>query len=291
MQELSGRVAVVTGAASGIGLGLARRFAEEGMKLVLADVEAAPLERARAELADAGREVIAARVDVSQAREVEALCDQAYERFAAVHVLCNNAGVGGSGLQPLWKQSLREWEWVLGVNLWGVIHGIRAFVPRMLEQDTAGHIVNTASVAGLVDGGGIYGATKHAVVSLSESLYRQLAAANSKLGVSVLCPGFVDTHIWDSPRNRPAHLAPEEAPSERALQRAAAQREQLRATLATGYSPAEVAAAVVDGIRAERFYVVAAQPAIKELIRLRAERVVSEANPPTADRSGGRSGG
>ncbi|MDD9947661.1 MAG: SDR family NAD(P)-dependent oxidoreductase [Myxococcales bacterium] len=286
MQELTGRVAVVTGAASGIGRALAQRLGEEGMKLVLADVEEAALAQASNRFAQGGLEVLAVRTDVAKAEAVQTLADRAFDRFGAVHVLCNNAGVGSSGGVPLWKHSLKEWEWVLGVNLWGVIHGIRAFVPRMIEQGTPGHIVNTASVAGLLDGGGIYGVTKHGVVSLTGSLYRQLAAAQSELGVSVLCPGLVDTNIWDAARNRPEHLAPDGPLSERAAARAAQQHDQMRAMLASGYDPAEVASAVVDGMRARRFYIVPAQPAIKQEVKRRMQRIVDEENPPTSQTQG-----
>ena len=165
MEELKGRVAVVTGAASGIGLGLAERFVAEGMKVVLADVEEGPLRAAEDRLGAAGAEVLAVQTDVSKWESVERLADAAYERFGAVHIVCNNAGVGGTGVfvGGIWDRDPAEWQWVMGVNLWGVIHGVHAFVPRMLRGGEDGRIVNTASAAGVVYGNGIYGVTKHAV--------------------------------------------------------------------------------------------------------------------------------
>ena len=206
MRELEGKVAVVTGAASGIGLGLATRFAEEGMKVVLADIEAPALEAAVSTLRRAERDVIGVRTDVSSYESVEALAAKAVETYGKVHVLCNNAGVGGGNL--LWLTTDQDWRWIMGVNLWGVINGIRAFVPGMIAHGEEGHIVNTASLAGIttptVDA--IYAATKHAVVAISEALYFQLHVTGTKLSASVLCPGFVQTNIVDSARNRPQEL-------------------------------------------------------------------------------------
>jgi NAD(P)-dependent dehydrogenase (short-subunit alcohol dehydrogenase family) len=190
MKGLGGKVAVVTGAASGIGRAMADRFAAEGMKVVLADVEKDALARAEAEMKAAGATVLAVPTDVSRAGDVEALARQTVDAFGAVHVLCNNAGVSPV-MGASWELTEADWQWVLGVNLWGVLHGIRAFVPIMLKQDSEGHIVNTASMAGLVGGGpwwSTYGVAKHGVVNLSESLHRELAAAGSRVKVSVLCP-------------------------------------------------------------------------------------------------------
>src|SRR2546423_9022177 len=173
MKDFQGKVAVVTGAASGIGRGLAEKCVREGMKVVLADVEEKVLNQASAELKALSGDVLAVRTDVSKAGDVEALAQQAFDTYGAVHLLFNNAGVGGGS--TLWESTLADWEWVLGVNLWGVIHGIRTFVPRMLEQHTEGHIINTASVAGLISSpGGIYNVTKHGVIALSETLYHEL---------------------------------------------------------------------------------------------------------------------
>ena len=206
MKEFQGKVAVVTGAASGIGRALAERCAKEEMKVVLADIEEQALMQASRDLAAQGAQVLAVPTDVSQAGEVETLARKAFETYSAVHLLFNNAGVGAG--KSAWESSLADWEWVLGVNLWGVIHGIHFFVPRMLEQRSEGHIVNTASMAGLTYGPGqsIYKVSKHGVVSLSETLYYELALRGASLKVSVLCPGLVSTNILDAQRNRPARL-------------------------------------------------------------------------------------
>lgn len=183
-------------------------------------------------------------------------------------------------MKPLWEQPLNNWKWVMGVNLWGVIHGIRAFMPRMIDQASEGHIVNTASSAGLMTGSGIYGVTKHAVVSLSEGLYQNLAAIESKIGVSVLCPGFVDTNITESERNRPEDL-PGDPPPE-SIPEAAQQRiDFLRGMLKSGYRPSEIADAVFDGVRESKLYIVPAQQMIKEGIKSRLDNVANERNPST----------
>ncbi|HSM76404.1 MAG TPA: SDR family NAD(P)-dependent oxidoreductase, partial [Bryobacteraceae bacterium] len=196
MKEFRNRVAVVTGAASGIGRALAVRFAAEGMKVVLADVEEPALQAAAQELRDAGAAVLALRTDVSQEADVEALAVRTYEAFGGAHIVCNNAGVA-SRTVPSWEQTSADWQWVLSVNLWGVIHGIRAFVPRMLSSGGEGHIVNTASLAGLTSSPGLapYNASKHAVATISESLYFELLAVPSSIRVSVLCPGWVNARI------------------------------------------------------------------------------------------------
>jgi NAD(P)-dependent dehydrogenase (short-subunit alcohol dehydrogenase family) len=250
MRELGGKIAVVTGAASGIGRSLATRFAREGMKVALADVEEGPLAAVAAELTASGAEVLTVRVDVSKADEVAALAERTFDRFGAVHVLCNNAGVGG-GAGPLWTLTEADWQWTLGVNLWGVVHGIRAFVPRMIAQGE-GHVVNTASVAGLLAPQlmGPYVATKHAVVALSEVLARDLEMIGSPLRVSALCPGFVKTRIAESDRNRPAHLTNPAREDGGGLG-----GELIKGLVAAGTSPDDVAEHVVTAIREARFYV------------------------------------
>jgi NAD(P)-dependent dehydrogenase (short-subunit alcohol dehydrogenase family) len=208
MKEFGGKVAVVTGAASGIGRAMAERFATEGMKVVLADVEEGALARAEAELKAGGATVLAIPTDVSRAGDVDALARRTIDAFGAVHILCNNAGVSPV-MGASWELTETDWQWVLGVNLWGVLHGIHAFVPIMLKQDSEGHVVNTASMAGLVAGGSwwsTYGVAKHGVVNLSESLHRELAAVGSRVKVSVLCPAWVKTQLMDAERNRPASL-------------------------------------------------------------------------------------
>lgn len=274
MQELRDRVAVVTGGASGIGLGMAQAFAAEGMKLVLADVEAEPLERAVKQLAGDGADVIGVECDVSKAAAVEALRERSLARFGAVHVLCNNAGVGGS-FGALWEAPLDEWEWVMGVNVMGVVHGVRSFVPVMIEQRAPGHVVNTASMAGLVHGAGIYGITKHAVVALSEGLFSQLEGLKLPIGVSVLCPGWVRTNIMTSDRNRPE--APRPAPGERAALIESI-RSMMDGFVRSGLDPQEVGRLVARAIREERFYVLT-HPHWANMIRNRMETILEGRDP------------
>ncbi len=248
MDELSGKVAVVTGGASGIGLALGLAFAAEGMKVVLADIEVDALDKAVAEFPE-GTEVEAVVCDVSDFAQVEALRDQAVERFGAVHVVCNNAGVGTGGL--VWEQSLEDWDWVIGVNLMGVVHGVKAFTPLMIEQGD-GHIVNTASMAGLISAPfmSIYNVTKHSVVTLSETLFGDLALSGAAgVGVSVLCPGWVQTRIHEAGRNRPGGELEVEGDEGQGF------AEVLGQLIASGLDPAAVAALVVDAIRTRRFYV------------------------------------
>ncbi len=276
MQDLAGRVAVVTGAASGIGRGMAEALAAEGMKVVLADVEAAALEATAQELRAAGGTVRTVWTDVSRPDQVEALARETVEAFGGVHVLCNNAGVATGGV-PTWESTLDDWQWILGVNLMGVVHGIRSFVPRMLEVGDEGHVVNTASMAGLVSGGGnaLYGVTKHAVVSLSESVHNELVMRGGKIRVSVLCPGWVNTHIDDSERNRPVELADTRGlpgtPEFQMLHKVFL--EQLHA----GLEPRRVGDIVVEAIRARRFYVLTHD--WQDMIRNRMENILEDRDP------------
>ena len=253
METFEGRAAVVTGGASGIGLALGRRFGRAGMKVVLGDVEAPALERAVSELRDAGVDARGVRCDVTDPAQMDALAKTALDAHGAVHVFCNNAGVGGGGLS--WETPLSTWEWVLGVNLWGVIHGVRTFVPILLEQDEA-HIVNTASVAGLVASPfmGAYNASKHAVVGISETLHHEFAVVGARAKVSVLCPGWVNTGIAMSDRNRPSHLAPPEPDAEQAAQ-GETMRGMLQSMLDNGMSPDRVAEQVFYAVREERFWI------------------------------------
>jgi len=269
-----GRVAVVTGAASGIGLGLSERFAAEGMHVVMADVEESALSKAASALAGNGASVLPVLTDVADRAAVDALRDSAVAAFGAVHVVCNNAGVGGPH-GALWECPPGEWDWVLGVNLGGVINGVRAFMPLLLEQD-AGHMVNTSSIFGVFAGTlGPYGVSKHAVAALTETLYFNLKAQGvSHVGVSVLCPGAVRTNFGTSARNRPSWAGPPVVRGE-AEQESAERFDKLSAT---GASPAEVAAIVVDGIRARRFYLLTSENR-NEAVTRRGEEIVAGGPP------------
>jgi NAD(P)-dependent dehydrogenase (short-subunit alcohol dehydrogenase family) len=276
MKDFQDKVAVVTGAASGIGHALAEKSAQEGMKVVLADVEERALKQAEEELKASGADVLAVQTDVSKAADVQTLAKLAFATYGGVHLLFNNAGVGGGS--TVWESSLADWQWVLGVNLWGVIHGVHYFVPRMLEQDTEGHIVNTASIDGLVSSpGGIYTVSKHGVVALSETLYYQLTLGGAKLKVSVLCPGFVNTRIMDAARNRPAELQ-----NDQAERKVSPQEERIvqfiRQATQAGMPPPQVADIVFKAIRDETFYILP-HPQWKEAIRTRMEDILQERNP------------
>ena len=266
------KVAVITGAASGIGRGLAERFATEGMKVVLADVEKEPLAKLASALNANGATVLAVKTEVSNAADVENLAAQTLDTFGAVHILCNNAGVVCS--RPIWEHTVADWEWVLGVNLWGVIHGIRAFVPRMLAQGDACHIVNTASILGLVGGSGegIYKVSKHGVVVLSETLADELAQKGANIQVHVLCPGWVRTGILDSARNRPEGLQNPESETLPRPETTSSSR-NVRAEMEAGLSPAEVAEHVYNAIQTGTFYI-HTHPEHKAAIRERMERIL-----------------
>jgi NAD(P)-dependent dehydrogenase (short-subunit alcohol dehydrogenase family) len=277
MKDFEGKVAVVTGAASGIGRGLADRFAAEGMRVVIADVEQAALDEAEREMTAAGATVLAVRTDVSKLADVEALAAKTLERFGAVHILCNNAGVGGGG-GTTWDATQEDWEWVLGVNLWGVIHGVRTFVPIMLRQGEEAHIVNTASVAGVIAGAGgpSYTVTKFGVVGLSETLYHELLmASGGKIKISVLCPALTNTRILDSGRNHPA--GPQPGPADGSEEKMFL--DMLKGIFAGGMAPSETAQIVLDAIKEERFYVLT-HPEHNPQIQSRAAAIVGGGPPP-----------
>jgi NAD(P)-dependent dehydrogenase (short-subunit alcohol dehydrogenase family) len=275
MKTLVDKVAVVTGAASGIGLAMAERFAAEGMRVVLADIEEQGLVMAEQTVALHGAQTLAVRTDVARADDVEALARATLDRFGAVHVVCNNAGVSADPV-PTWEQSLQSWQWVLGVNLWGVVHGIRTFLPLMLAQGGEGHIVNTASMAGHLSMPFLttYNASKFAVVTISECLHYELELTGAAVKVSVLCPGFVRTRIIDSERNRPAELRDDPPRSEAAQAFLAAFRGMVEA----GKPPAEIAARVVEAIHDERFWIFP-HPDMLEAVRQRADQVIAQAKP------------
>lgn len=285
MHELSSKVAVVTGAASGIGLALATRFTAEGMKVVLADVETAPLAAAESALRAQGAAVLAVRTDVMQEIEVERLADAAFDAWGPVHVLCNNAGVaGGGGAADFWDVAAEDWDWVLGVNFWGVLYGIRHFVPRMLAHGEPGHIVNTASVAGLLTGvvSAPYTISKHGVVALSEALYKNLKTRQARLSASVLCPGWVNTHILDAARNRPGALQAAGSVEDAMTPQRQAMMDAIRGFVQNGFQPDAIAARVIDAIRGDRFYIMPVQPDIEAAVALRLEDIRLRRNPTLA---------
>ena len=280
MKNFRDRVAVVTGGASGLGLAMAARFAREGMKIAIADVNEADLARAESGLRAAGAEAIGVRCDVSKAEDVGALAKKTLEAFGAVHMVVNNAGV--SPLGDVWENSVADWQWALGVNLWGVIHGVRVFTPILIEQAESsgaeGHIVNTASVAGLISppGMGVYNVTKHAVVALSETLHHDLARRTPRVKCSVLCPAYVPTGIADSERNRPAALADAgRAKSGQDLAREAGLRKAVQSGKLTA---ADVAQAVLEALREERFYILT-HPRIMGAVQARMEDILRGADP------------
>jgi len=244
--------------------------------VVLADIEPAALEEAEAALRERGATALAVPTDVSQVEQVQALAERAVARFGRVDVLCNNAGVALSG--STWEHTLADWEWLLGVNLWGVVHGVRTFVPLMLKQGGEGHVVNTGSVAGLTSNPfmSIYNVSKHAVVTLSETLHKELTLLESQVKVSVLCPGFVNTRILDAERNRPAALR-----NPVATERHPTFEEMASAALAAGLPPSQAAAQVVDAIKTERFYVLT-HPEFVPRVRERMEDIVEGRTPAAA---------
>jgi NAD(P)-dependent dehydrogenase (short-subunit alcohol dehydrogenase family) len=282
MKDFKDKVAVITGAASGIGYGLAERCAQEGMKVVLADVEEGALAKAEKEIRVLGAATLAVKTDVSKATDVEALAQKTLNTFGAVHLLFNNAGV--TVFSTTWQSTLADWQWVLGVNLWGVIHGVHFFVPIMLNQNAECHIVNTASVAGLCPGlSGPYEVSKHGVVVLSETLYHQLAQRGSNIGVSVICPGFIKTKVLDCERNRPRELQNKSGEgidiTEPGVQ-AILQVKNMQ-QIKEGMSPRQVADIVFNAIREKKFYILPNAEQYKPVIQTRMEDIIQERNPTT----------
>lgn len=272
MKAFAGKIAVITGAGSGIGLGIARRCARENMQLVLVDIEQQALEQAQQEVDTLGTgSSIVRQLDVSDAVQVEALATEVFEQYGAVHLLVNNAGVGGGG-RNCWELDLEYWQWVLGVNLWGVIHGIKYFTPAMLKQ-SEGHIVNTASVAGLMSapGSAAYNVSKHGVVTLSETLHGELRNASAAIGVSVLCPSYVDTRIYAAERNSPQGIEPSQ--EQQAMEAAAGEF-----FAAVAMSTEKVADKVFEAIIDERFYVLT-HPGIKQQVDKRSQAIINDGAP------------
>ncbi len=294
MEQLAGKVAVVTGGASGIGLALAARFGQAGMRVFLADIEADAVAEAAASLSAAGVEVRTAVCDVSDAAQMDALGEAVIDAFGAVHVVCNNAGVSDGGLVA--DLTVNDWSWVLGVNLWGVIHGVRVFLPKLLAQGE-GHIVNTGSVLGLFSApfAGPYAVSKFGVVALSETLFQELQMTGSAVGVSVLCPGWVSTRLHDAARNRPDGLQNDMGPAiaGRGDNAAGANleagagadafgaglREALKEVIEAGLPPAEVAERVFDAVRTRQFYILTDEQSGAAALA-RAEAIAAQADPP-----------
>lgn len=278
METFEGGVAVVTGGASGMGLAMAQRFADAGMNIVLGDIESEPLAMAEADIRKRGVKVLPKRTDVAKASEVQALADAAFSTFGKVNVLVNNAGIGGSP-GAMWELSEADWKWVIDVDLWSVIHGVRHFVPRMIESGEEAHVVNTASVAGLVSGavGGPYTVAKFGVVALSEQLYYELGRAGHKIGVSVLCPGFVNTNIFDSSRNRQSDYGEAaNAPAPDAEQRMA----MLNAMRPNMMQPGDIAELVLEAVRTKNLYIIpTGSDALEQAIKNRVDNVVERRNP------------
>ena len=280
ISDFKNKTAVLTGAGSGFGLECARIGAKLGMNLVLADVQQDALDKTEAEMQAAGAPVLAMRVDVSKADQMQALADATYRRFGAPHFVFNNAGVGAGGL--IWENTLQDWEWVLGVNVMGVVHGVRLFTPMMLAAARAdpayqGHIVNTASMAGLLNAPnmGIYGVSKHAVVSLSETLYQDLALVTDQISASVLCPFFVPTGISQSHRNRPDALKVEAKPTQSQL---IGQAMSDKAVGSGKVTAAQVAQMVFDAVEVGQFYIYSHPKAIGS-VQTRLEDVLQARNP------------
>lgn len=279
MKSFKGKVAVVTGAGSGIGLSLARLCAREGMKVALADVQADALRAAERELRDGGVEVLALRTDVSRLSSVQRLADRTAERFGHVHLLCNNAGVvPPERHRPLWETSLHDWKWTLDVNLWGVVHGIHCFLPAMLAHGEKGHVVNTASIAGLMSGSGsgAYSVAKHGVVRLTEGVYASLRECKSKIGATVLCPGVVATGIFNSERNRPGSSEQDKAQSNAAYHKVA------QDLYKTAMQPDEVARQVFQAVRDDKLYAITTT-AFDDAIRERMDAILQRRNPKFPD--------
>ncbi len=278
MKQFEGKTAVVTGAASGIGRALAERFAQARMQVVLADIEKDALDRAVQELEQRQHRVIGVVANTMVRESVEALAKRAVDEFGKVHIVCNNAGIAAmaGGIKPIWEVSDRDWQWVMGVNFYGVLYGIQAFVPGMLAHGEEGHIVNTASLAGVMPGGGTYGVSKHGVLSLTETLHQNFTMMGAKIGASVLCPGFVNTNIFDAERNRPKDLATAAGAAIPGM------AEVARNMLAAGKQPADVAEIVFKSIQENRFYILP-HPAWDPIVRARVDAILARGAPMSLD--------
>ena len=274
-------MAVITGAASGIGYGLAERAAKEGMKVVLADVEKDALVKAEKDIRALGVDTLSIRTDVSKAEDVKALADKTLDAFKAVHLLFNNAGVSAGSTS--WESTLDDWKWVLGVNLWGVIHGVHFFVPIMLKQNTECHILNTGSLAGISNNAGrdTYLVSKHGVVALSEALYRELELVGHHIGVSVICPGIINTNLGESSRNRPAEL--QNTPSQKSIYISEPKVQELmdlyKEERSKAMLPQQVADIVFKAIVEKKFYILPNAEPFAPWIKARVEDILQGHNP------------
>lgn len=282
MKEFAGKTAVITGAASGIGRALADRFVAARMNVVLADIEEEALGKAVAELEARQARVIGVVSNTMRKDSIDELARQAIDTFGNVHIVCNNAGVANaaSAGKSVWELPDADWQWVMGVNFWGVLYGLQAFIPHMLEHGEECHIVNTASLAGVLPGGGPYGVSKHGVLSLTESLQTDLQARAANINASVLCPGFVDTQIFDAERNRPGELQLDDAESNDEAQ--AMMATMAKTMLAAGKAPAEIADIVFDAISKNVFYILP-HPAWDDTVRGRVEQILARGPQATTD--------
>jgi len=270
MKEFEGKTAIVTGAASGIGLGLAEKFAKERMQVVMADVEEEALNKAVEKLKKHQYRVMGISADVLIQESMKELFDKSIEAYGNIHILCNNAGIGAnSGNKAIWEINKTDWDWSLGVNFYGVLHGLQIFVPHMIDHGEEGHIVTTVSLAGLLPGAGTYGVSKHAALALTQGLNRDLIARDSKINSSVLCPGFVNTNIMNSERNRPEHLV-----SSNQIDTNEQQMEVFNFLLKNGKEPSEIADIVFEGIKDNIFYILT-HPAWDESLRNHFEEILS----------------
>jgi len=276
MKEFKGKTAVVTGAASGIGYALAKRFAQEKMNVVLADIEQDALDAAVTKISNLGVEAVGIAVDVMDKNSVQSLTKQSIDAFGNIHILCNNAGVAPPAIdEAIWDHDMSDWDWVMGVNFYGVLYGIQSFLPHMIEHQEEGHVLNTVSMAGILGLEGSYGVSKFAALSLSEGLFQSLKKINSKIGTSVLCPGFVATNIIDSQRNRPEHLASDKKSNFLLKQLASS-------VLKRGKKPDEIATRAIEAIQANNFYILP-HPIYDERVKDRYERILARTEPEILD--------
>ena len=276
MKGFKGKTVVITGAASGIGYALAERFAVEKMNVVLADIEQDALDAAVAKISDLGVEAVGIAIDVMDKNSVQSLAKQSIDAFGNIHILCNNAGVAPPATdEAIWEHDQNGWDWVMGVNFYGVLYGLQSFVPHMVKHKEEGHVLNTVSLAGILGLEGSYGVSKFATLALSEGLFQSLKKINSKIGASALCPGFVATNIIDSQRNRPEHL-PSKKKSNFLLKQLAS------AVLKRGKKPDEIADRVIEGIQADSFYILP-HPIYDEMIKERYERILARTEPESID--------